>query len=99
MEFSATNSLKDTALMGQTLKVAPNTEVTLKVALKNAANTYVHWWLDGNSVPMGFRSNIVSNDQTIEIQQKFDGKPHWIRVDVKDENGKTLLIGNPIYIR
>ena len=99
MEFSATNSLKDTALMGQTLKVAPNTEVTLKVAVKNAANTYVHWWLDGNSVPMGFRSNIVSNDQTIEIQQKFDGKPHWIRLDIKDESGKTLLIGNPIYIR
>ena len=40
-----------------------------------------------------------SSGETIEIQQKFDGKPHWIRVDVKDENGKTLLIGNPIYIR
>jgi len=28
-----------------------------------------------------------------------DGQAHWIRVDVRDPQGKLLLIGNPIYLR
>jgi hypothetical protein len=99
LEFTASNSDNDRVVMGQTLNVQAGSEVKLKVMVKNAANTYLHWWVDGVSVPMGFGHNINSNDQTIEIQRQFDGKPHWIRVDVKDTNGKTILIGNPIYIR
>jgi hypothetical protein len=99
LEFTASNSDNDRVVMGQTLNVPADSEVKLKVMVKNAANTYLHWWVDGVSVPMGFGHNINSNDQTIEIQRQFDGKPHWIRVDVKDTNGKTILIGNPIYIR
>lgn len=28
-----------------------------------------------------------------------DGGSHWLRVDVRDANGKLILIGNPIYLR
>jgi hypothetical protein len=28
-----------------------------------------------------------------------DGRPHWLRVDVRDTKGQLILIGNPIYLR
>jgi hypothetical protein len=38
-----------------------------------------------------------------EARQAFrmvaDGKPHWLRVDVRDAKGQLILIGNPIYLR
>jgi hypothetical protein len=27
-----------------------------------------------------------------------DGKPHWLRVDVRSPQGKLLILGNPVYI-
>jgi hypothetical protein len=99
LEFSASISSNESALMGQILKVPVGSDVKFKVTVKNTPNAYLHWWLDGFSIAPGFGSTIITNDQTIEIQRKFDGKPHWIRVDVRDNNGKTILLGNPIYIR
>jgi hypothetical protein len=38
-----------------------------------------------------------------EARQTFhlfaDGRPHWLRVDVRDAKGQLILIGNPIYLR
>lgn len=27
-----------------------------------------------------------------------DGKPHWLRVDVRSADGKMLILGNPVYV-
>jgi hypothetical protein len=27
-----------------------------------------------------------------------DGKPHWLRVDVRSPEGKLLILGNPVYL-
>ena len=43
--------------------------------------------------------NLTSDDQTLAFDLIADGRPRWLRVDVRDGAGKLVLIGNPIYLR
>jgi hypothetical protein len=29
---------------------------------------------------------------------RSDGKPHWLRVDVRDGQGRPTLLGHPVYL-
>jgi hypothetical protein len=54
--------------------------------------------LDGEPVPLLEDSRVGAADQWLEFAWAGDGKPHWIRGDVRDANGRLLLLGNPIYL-
>ena len=34
----------------------------------------------------------------MSFEQRSDGKRHWIRVNIRDAEGKLALIGNPVYL-
>ena len=42
---------------------------------------------------------LASADQSLAFDLIADGRPRWLRVDVRDGAGKLVLIGNPIYLR
>jgi hypothetical protein len=49
----------------------------------------------GTSAAPGIRGG--GNRQIFELIA--DGRPHWLRADVRGADGKLLLLGNPIYLR
>ena len=50
----------------------------------------------------GTRYEIVQDGEAREGAVKFDlvgdGAAHWVRVNVRDSDGRLLMIGNPIYL-
>lgn len=42
---------------------------------------------------------IAGNGKPLTFAWTGDGRRHWIRADVRDAQGRLLLVGNPIYIR
>ena len=43
--------------------------------------------------------NLSGSDQTLAFDLTADGRPRWLRVDVRDAGGRLVLLGNPIYLR
>jgi hypothetical protein len=37
-------------------------------------------------------------DVTRGFDWRSDGNRHWLRADVRDADGRLLLLGNPIYL-
>lgn len=47
-----------------------------------------------NDVPV----KVLPADGDVAFDWKGDGKPHWLRVDVRSAEGTLLILGNPIYV-
>ncbi|MDY7525185.1 CehA/McbA family metallohydrolase [Sphingomonas sp. 10B4] len=75
------------------------------------AGETVRFFAELNGVPSGIIQVIVDGRVAPSLETKFDaahpialapwhsdGGAHWIRVDVRDADGRLLLVGNPIYI-
>ncbi|MDZ4370188.1 MAG: CehA/McbA family metallohydrolase [Phenylobacterium sp.] len=41
---------------------------------------------------------IETADQTLALTVAADGRPHWLRADVRGPDGRLWLIGNPVYL-
>lgn len=41
---------------------------------------------------------LVDDDETRTFEVRSDGAQHWLRVEVRGQNGVPLLIGNPFYL-
>ena len=45
-----------------------------------------------------YRTAVEAGRPVAPISWRSDGKAHWIRADARDDRGRLLLIGNPIYV-
>jgi hypothetical protein len=54
--------------------------------------------LDGDQVSLLRDRRIGSDNEHRPFSWTSDGKPHWIRIDVRGADGKLILLGNPIYL-
>jgi hypothetical protein len=50
-------------------------------------------------VPLLEESKVNTATQGFGFQWRADGKPHWIRLTVRDGDSHLALLGNPIYLR
>lgn len=83
--------------MGGTLRLHPGTTVRFAVALKGVPSGAVQLVMDGK-VDAAYRAQFdTSHPLSIQPWQS-DGHAHWVRAEVRDDQGRLLLIGNPIYI-
>ncbi len=98
LEITAQSSGGEKAMMGDRLQAAKGTNIQLRIQVKNAAGSNVQLWKDGKKWSLDLDNHITRNDQTIETSWSFDGDAHWLRADVQDQSGKTIMIGNPIYL-
>jgi hypothetical protein len=55
--------------------------------------------LDGRRLPLLRDPHVGSAAQVFEFSWRADGRPHWIRVQVRDPTSHLALVGNPIYLR
>lgn len=88
----------DTAHMGETLKVRRGTPVHLDATLIGGSGE-VELILDGQKLPWNGRLQKDEASQSLAHTWRATQGAHWVRLTVRDADGHTLLIGNPIYFQ
>ncbi|WP_374657674.1 CehA/McbA family metallohydrolase [Phenylobacterium sp.] len=85
------------AQMGDSLRAPAGARVEFSVRVVGVPGGRVVISGDGPA-PAGDLA-LSSADQTLAVEMVADGRPRWLRIDVRDAGGKLALVGNPIYLR
>jgi hypothetical protein len=86
-----------TAGMGDVLVVAAGASAHVVVLTSALAGQQVRVLDNGMAVDL-VGHDVVPPNGKLTFDWTSDGKPHWLRVDVRSPEGKLLILGNPIYI-
>ncbi|CDF80313.1 phosphotransferase domain-containing protein, partial [Formosa agariphila KMM 3901] len=84
------------AKMGEVLNVNSTKEIQLSVSVKGVDGASLEFVVDGEieSELIQRNNNIKENNH---IVWRYDTKPNWILVKVRDKKGNLILVSNPIY--
>ncbi|WCM27858.1 CehA/McbA family metallohydrolase [Sphingomonas sp. QA11] len=96
LDLSASSGTQH-ADMGQTLRPRAGEAVRLSVEIKGVPSGTVQVIVDGKAEP-AYRAAFDASHPVSIAPWHSDGHTHWIRAEVRDDRGRLLLIGNPIYI-
>ncbi|MET0533934.1 MAG: CehA/McbA family metallohydrolase [Steroidobacter sp.] len=94
LDLTATHANKK-VVMGEQLRLQGRRNVTFDVKVMQLAGGTIEIIRDGAVIR---RVPAISATHALSFEETFDRKRHWLRVNVRDEQGKLALIGNPIYI-
>jgi len=94
LELSATYGESVVAMGGQ-LSVPARQSVTFTARVEQMTGGTVEIIRDGKTTR---RTAIQTAKHSWSFEETSDGKRHWIRIDVRDADGKLALLGNPIYL-
>ncbi len=83
---------------GDTLEASKGQPINFELRVAAATGGKIRWRKDGEEVPQTASTDISSNDQTFSWTWASDGLRHWFRAEVVGTDGKTWLLGNPIYL-
>ena len=83
---------------GDTLEASNGQQVDFSLRVVAAVGGKMRWREDGEEVAQTASTEISSNDQTFSWTWVSDGHRHWLRAEVVGADGKTWLLGNPIYV-
>lgn len=86
-----------TAGMGDALVVARGASAHVVVLTSALAGQQVRVLDNGMAVDL-VGHDVVPPNGKLAFDWTSDGKPHWLRVDVRSPEGKLLILGNPVYI-
>lgn len=95
IEFTAAAGAKK-AGMGDAMKVPAGTKIHFVLMMKNLTGAHAEVVRDGIVKPLGDAGK--SADDVREFDEVSDGRRHWVRVNVRGEDGRLLILGNPIYL-
>lgn len=95
IEFTATSG-SQTATMGDAIKAPTGTKVHFVLTMVNLANTRAEVVRDGSVKPLGDATK--DGRDMREFEEASDGGRHWIRVNVRSQDGQLLVLGNPVYL-
>jgi len=82
--------------MGDALPVAKDD--TMHVVARTTALQGQHVVVTVDGKPLGSAEQLVPANGEVSFDWASDGKPHWLRVDVRSPEGKLLILGNPVYV-
>ena len=85
------------ARMGDTLPVPTGHSVAFKIHVVACPHSTVHVILDGHESAGLPALSAVGEDETLQFKWTSDGKYHWLRCEVRNQNGGLMLLSNPIY--
>jgi hypothetical protein len=94
LEFTARHANRQ-VVMGEALQLTGRRNVTFDVRVTQLAGGTIEIIRDGTVTR---REKVTDAAQSLTFEQTFDRKRHWVRVNVRDAQGKLALIGNPVYI-
>ncbi len=95
LEFTASDGVGN-AEMGDVLKAVSGVKVRFALTVKNLVGERVEVVRDGVASPLG--DVVKTAEETREFEEVSDGGRHWVRVNVRGEDGRLLVLGNPIYL-
>ncbi|MDF0488081.1 CehA/McbA family metallohydrolase [Sphingomonas sp. H39-1-10] len=96
LDLSAVSG-KRHAVMGETLHLPRGGSVRFAVDLKGVADGAVQLVIDG-AADTAYRAAFGGGRSPTFAPWRADGRPHWISAQVRDAQGRLILIGNPIYV-
>jgi hypothetical protein len=85
------------AMMGDRLAAPAGTVVKFALQVRHVAGMHADVLVDGVKTSLLADAAITGDEQALSFAWKADGKPHNVRVEVRDQQGKLMLLGNPIY--
>jgi hypothetical protein len=88
----------DIAIMGDELPAPAGSNIGFTAHIIGCAGSVVVISVDGKAYPTLPDKVIRSADDSIKYSWPSDGHKHWLRADVKTQEGKLQLLGNPIYV-
>lgn len=97
LEFSA-RCAEAEAMMGGAIDAPAGVSVAFAVRVHHAGDTRVEVLVDGQPASLLAEPALTTADESRRFDWPSDGRRHWVRIDVRDREGKLMLIGNPIYI-
>ncbi|MGO1071887.1 CehA/McbA family metallohydrolase [Lysobacter sp. CA199] len=83
--------------MGGELEVRAGADVEVSAKVGNVAGGRIEVVVDGLPVALIAQPAVASAQQRFDFRWRSDGARHWLRVDVRDAQGRLALVGNPIY--
>lgn len=95
LELTASHANQKVVMGGQ-LQPTGRRNVTFEVRVAQLAGGTIEIIRDGDITR---RVPVTGAAHALSFEETFDRKHHWLRVNVRDEQGKVALIGNPIYIQ
>jgi hypothetical protein len=95
IEFTAAAG-SQAVMMGDDLKAPEGTRVKFKLTMAGLAGAHAEVVRDGVATALSDVAN--SAKEAREFEEISDGKRHWVRVNVRGEDGGLLVLGNPIYL-
>jgi predicted metal-dependent phosphoesterase TrpH len=84
--------------MGDTLRIPSGATAEFTLHVVGASGGQIEIIEDRPASPLVVDSRISRDDQSFAFRWKSDGQRHWLRANVRDPEGRLLLVGNPIYI-
>jgi predicted metal-dependent phosphoesterase TrpH len=87
-----------TAMMGDTMKAPAGTAIHLSLTVDNLEGAHPELIRDGEVAQFGNVSPIGAQHEVRELEQTSDGKRHWLRVNIRAQDGQLLVLGNVIYL-
>jgi len=89
-----------TAEMGDALPAAAGAEVALTVTVAGVpAGSRLSPAGDAAALLAPADLSLAAGASTVALRLGADGRPRWLRIDVRGPDGKLLLLGNPVYLR
>ncbi|HEY4292736.1 CehA/McbA family metallohydrolase [Luteibacter sp.] len=82
--------------MGDAIRVADGAAMHVAVHTAALQGQLIAATLDG--LPLAGAGSWIPPNGDVAFDWTSDGKPHWLRVDVRSPEGKLLILGNPVYI-
>jgi hypothetical protein len=79
--------------MGDELKADSGSDISVQASMKAPAGSKLVVLLDGKPL-----ADAGTSGATIATHLSGDGKPHWLRAEVRATDGRLLLLGNPVYL-
>jgi hypothetical protein len=89
---------EETAMMGDPFKAPAGTRLSMSLTLDNLEGAHIEMVRDGVVTKFGGKDRISSQHEIQQAEDVSDGKRHWLRVNVRAQNGQLLILGNPIYV-
>ena len=97
LEFTASSGTARAAT-GSILRPSPGTTVEFQIHTQATLGGHIEVIQDGETIRPLETSEIKESDQRFSFLWKASSGRHWFRVNVRDNDGKLWLVGNPIYM-
>ncbi len=86
------------AVMGGELDAPSGADISLDAHVAACAGATVSLVVDGADLPALPAQTVAGSEQNLHWQWRSDGRRHWVLAEVRDNSGRLLLLGNPVYI-